>query len=105
MLRPHTYHGGDLAVSLQVLYDLALVDRFNAGKQSSLADCVRLVCRAQVVKLSASEGEPLGALGVREDTDTAADRFSRRLDTHNNRLIQDTQEDMKTLLQHIYGLK
>ena len=47
-----THHCGDLSMRLEVLNDLTLVGRLYSREQPGLPDCVTLLTRGQVIKLT-----------------------------------------------------
>merc|ERR1719461_2655744 len=61
-------HGGDLLHLLEILNNLRLVERLHTGKHPGLSTSSLLFSRAQIVELTAREGQAFSALVLSEDS-------------------------------------
>ena len=69
-------HGGDLLHLLEILNNLRLVERLHTGKHPGLSTGSLLFSRAQIVELTAREGQAFSALVLSEDSNPLADCLS-----------------------------
>merc|ERR1719222_931280 len=70
-----TSHGGDLLHLLQILNDLGLVERLHTGEHPGLGAGGLLFSGAEIVELTAREGDAVSALVLSKDSNPLADSF------------------------------